>query len=100
MTYEGAEESSFVTTFTIPELALALGKAELTIRRWIEADKIPAPYLRETTRNLRVYSLGELQTLVDVLARFGRDFSYLSAADSTALARLHETMHAYRVHSI
>lgn len=87
-------------SFTIPEVARALGRAELTIRRWIDADKIPEPYLRETTRNLRVYSLGEVQVIARVLARREADFTYLTSTDHAAIAEMQEYMQAYRAHHI
>lgn len=72
----------------------------MTIRRWIEADKIPAPYLRETTRSLRVYSIGEMGVLQRVLARRESEFSYFTSTDHAATAEMHEHMHAYRAHNI
>lgn len=100
MTYEEAETPVNVESFTIPELARALGRAELTIRRWIEADKIPGPYLRETTRNLRVYSVGEARVIARVLSRRENDFVYLTSTDHAAMAEMHEHMQAHRAHHI
>lgn len=72
----------------------------MTIRRWIEADKIPAPYLVETTRNHKVYSIGEVQVMARVLRRREGDFAYLTSTDRLAIAEMHEHMHAYRSHHI
>lgn len=100
MTYEEAEHPVLVVSFTIPEVARALGRAELTIRRWIEADKIPAPYLRDTQRQLRVYSIGEATTMANVLARQEAAYSYLTSTNAEALRDMHESMHAYRAHNV
>lgn len=63
-------------------------------------DKIPAPYLRETTRNLRVYSVGELTTIAAVLSRREAAFTYLTTTDHTAISEMRECIHAYRAHHI
>lgn len=100
VTYEDADHPVTVVSFTIPELARALGRAELTIRRWIEADKIPAPYLLDTSRQLRVYSIGEATTMATVLARQESAYSYLTSTNAAALTDMHESMHAYRSHHV
>lgn len=86
-------------TFTIPEAARALGRPEVTFRRWIAADKIPAPYLNEAGRELAVYSIGELQVIQQVLQRHEADYQYMTE-QSGAVSEMHEYMHAYRAHNI
>lgn len=100
VTHEDIETPTSVESFTIPEFSRAIGRSELTVRRWIEADKIPAPYLRETTKNLRVYSIGEAQVMARVLQRREAEFAYLTSTDHLAISEMHEHMHAYRAHHI
>ena len=100
VTHEDIENPTSVESFTIPEFARAIGKSELTVRRWIEADKIPTPYLRETSKNHRVYSIGEAQVMSRVLQRREAEFVYLTSTDHLAIAEMHEHMHAYRAHHI
>lgn len=100
VTYEEADHPVVVTSFTIPELARALGRSELTIRRWIDAEKIPGPYLRETTRQLRVYSIGEATTIATVLARHESAYAYLTSTNHEAMRDMNESMHAYRAHHV
>lgn len=71
-----------------------------TIRRWIEADKIPAPYLRCTATGHRVYSVGELSVLVRHLAQHEGEYSYLVVDHSHVTETLHQAVHAYRSHDI
>lgn len=100
VTYEDAEHPVTVRSFTIPELAAALGRAELTLRRWISADKIPAPYLQDTGRALRVYSIGEAEVIATVLSRHENAYRYLTSTNQAALQEMHEMMHFYRTHNV
>lgn len=100
VTYEEAEHPVVVQSFTIPELAAALGRAVLTLRRWIEADKIPAPYLQDTSRSLRVYSIGEAEVIATVLSRHEAAYRYLTSTNQAALQEMHESMHFYRAHNV
>lgn len=96
--HETLEEPTSVETFSIPEAALALGRQELTLRRWIDADKVPAPYLQETVRGYKVYSLGEIETLARVLST--HHSAYLSSTDHHVITQIREHLHAYRTHHI
>lgn len=87
-------------TYTLPEFAQALGKPILTIRRWIEADKLPAPYLVETQRALRVYSRGEVEVIVQVLRRNTESYAYFTAANQAAIQDMMQSIHAYRAHNV
>lgn len=90
-----------VESFTVPEAAEALGRSLSTIRRWIDDDRIPAPYLQENTRNHRVYSVGELEVVARVLSQHERDFVYLAGSDGKyAVETLRQAMHAYRAQYI
>ena len=44
------DHPELVETFTVPQAAEALGRSVSTLRRWIEADRVPSPYLREIGR--------------------------------------------------
>lgn len=100
VTYEGAERTYTVETFTIVEMAGALGKSEMTLRRWISDDKVPAPYLVDTARLAsRVYSIGEARIIHRVLsARTG--YAYLTATDHATVLALNEQLQGHRAHSI
>lgn len=90
-----------VESFTVPEAAEALGRSLSTLRRWIDDDKIPGPYLRELSKNHRVYSVGELEVVARVLAQHERDFVYLAGNDGKyAVETLQQAIHAYRAQYI
>ena len=94
--HEDMETPAIVETYTIPQAAEALGKSEVNFRRWLQRDLVPAPYLRETTRNLLVYSRGEMQVLVEQLARHEESFAYYCAQHETAKHSIFQHMQAYR----
>lgn len=100
VTYDDAESPHSVESYSIAEVAKALGKSEVTIRRWIEADKIPAPYLRDTTKGNKVYSVGEADVMRRILSQYEAEYTYLGSTNHTAVSQMHEHMHAYRVHNI
>lgn len=83
-------------TFTIQEAADALGRSLSTLRRWIASDRIPEPYLRDVARGYRVYSVGELRTMAQIIARHERDFMYLVAENTHVIHELHQAIQAYR----
>ena len=89
-----------VETFSIPQAADALGRSLATLRRWIEADKVPAPYLEEVVRKNKVYSVGELQTIARVISQHERDFIYLATQHSHIVETLRQAVHAYRAEYI
>ena len=89
-----------VETFTIPEAAAALGRSLSTIRRWIDSDRIPPPYLTDVARDYKVYSVGELRTMATIIGRHEREFMYLVAENTYVIQELHQAIHAYRAQFI
>lgn len=83
-------------SFTIPQAAEALGRSVATLRRWIEANKLPPPLYWETTRRVGVYSVGELQVIRQLLVEHEQEYTYLVDRYSDAVERVHQAVHAYR----
>lgn len=100
ITWDECEHPESRETYTIPEFAKAIGRSELTIRRWIEADKLPGPYLRETTRNTRVYSRGELDVILAVLNRHAQSYQYLTSTSVSAIQEMMEQVQNYRANYV
>ena len=90
------EYPAVVETFTIAEAAAALGKSDITLRRWISEDLIPEPVLRDTTRGYRHYSVGELRVVARILYEHEREFAYYSAQHEATRIRLGQALHGYR----
>jgi hypothetical protein len=89
-----------VESFTIPQAAEALGRSLSTLRRWVEADKIPAPYLQDTQRGYMVYSVGELEVIARIVAQFEQEFVYLATGHTHIVETLHQVVHGYRAQYI
>jgi hypothetical protein len=89
-----------VEAFTLPEAARALGRTELSIKRWIRDDLIPAPVLRDTSRGYSQYSAGELSVLADELREHEREFTYYSFAHTATRESVHQHIFAYRQHHV
>lgn len=89
-----------VQAFTIPEAAVALGRAYLTFRKWIKDDMVPEPILRDTQSNHLLYSEGELQSIANVLAQHEREFQYYGQKHEHTKHRLFQQVQAYRARSI
>lgn len=100
MTVGDMDHPVSVEAFTIPRAAEALGRSHGTIRRWIAADKIPAPYLVDAATDHRVYSVGEMETIAGVLRVHEREFDYLSDANRHAIETLRQAVSAYRAEFI
>lgn len=89
-----------VECFSIPEAAKALGRTELTFKRWIEEDLIPGPVLYDTTHNYRQYSVGELNVLMRELQEHEREFTYYTTAHTARRERIMQHMFAFRQHHV
>ncbi len=86
-----------IESFNISETAEALGKSILTIRRWIDHDMLPAPFLREVGGHaVMVYSKGELEVIARVLSRHAGDYQYLCEKHDHVRHDMHQHVHAYR----
>lgn len=94
------EYPATVEVYTISEAAAALGKSDLTLRRWISEELIPEPVLRDTSRNYKHYSVGELRVLRTLLAEHERDYVYYGAQHRDTRIRIEQAVHAYRARFI
>ncbi len=90
-----------VECFTLPQAAEALGKSFSTLRRWLEIDKIPSPYLKDIGNNAMVYSVGELEVIVRIISQNEREFMYSSSPEHNYIIQaLHQAIHGYRANFI
>lgn len=89
-----------VETFTIPQAAEALGRSLSTIRRWLDADKMPAPHLQDINRKVMVYSVGELEVMARIISQLEESHIYLATEQTHVVETLHQATHAYRAQFI
>ncbi len=89
-----------VEAFTVPEAAAALGRSDLCIKRWISEGILPPPILRDTTRNYRHYSVGELRVIARELKKHEQEFRYLSASHTHTVTLIWQSMQGYRASHI
>lgn len=89
-----------VEAYTVPEAAKALGRSELTVKRWIEDDLIPEPILADTLRGYRHYSVGELRIIAAELDRHSREFAYYTTKHQDTRHRIMQRLQGYRATSL
>ena len=94
------DHPELVETYTVPEAADALGRSLSTIRRWIEADKFPAPILRDAQRGYLLFSAGELSVAARLIHAHELEFSYMATGNTHIVETLHQAIHAYRAHHV
>lgn len=97
---EEMDEPVFVEAFTVPEAAKALGRSELTFKRWIREGLVPPPVLRDTRRGYAHYSEGELSVLARELAKHEQQMSYYSLAHEVTQHAIWQAMQAYRANGV
>lgn len=61
---------------------------------------MPEPYLRETTRNNKVYSIGELELVARILAAHEQEFVNYSTQHRHVIETMHQHISAYRAQHI
>lgn len=82
--------------YSIPEAADALGKALLTLKRWIQQGIIPEPVVTDTVKGHKHYTKGELQSIARILIEHENEYTYLKQTHTDTVDRLHEVVSAYR----
>ena len=85
-----------VESFTVREAALALGRSELGLKRWISDGIVPPPVLKDTVRNYRHYSAGELRAIARVLRDHEEEFKYLTVKHTPTIHTMWQSIQAYR----
>jgi len=94
---EGMDYPIVVECFSILEAAEALGKATITLRKWLADDLIPGPILKNTTRGFKYYSVGELELLAKILAEHEQNHKYFGVGNEETKHRIMQRIHAYRM---
>lgn len=89
-----------IESFTIAEAAEAIGRNELTFRRWVDRDMVPAPYLVDKNSRAKLYSKGELEVIARILARHSVEFQNLCETHAHVIHTMHQHMQAYRTHYV
>lgn len=90
------EHPVFVESYSMQETADALGKSYLSIRKWVSDGILPPPILRDTVRNINVYSVGELLVIRRELRRHEAEFSYLCITHDLTINRIWQAVQGYR----
>lgn len=86
-----------IYSFTIPESAKALGKSELTFKRWIADGMVPRPILVDTVRGYSHYSEAELHSIANELIRHEREFSYYAKQHRSTRAAINHRVNETRL---
>ena len=82
--------------FTVRETAQALGRSELTLRRWIKVGMIPPARLFDTSYGYMHYSRGELKIIARILARHEADFDYFHKKHESTIGNIWDAVQNYR----
>lgn len=97
---DGMDHPVSANAYTLPEAARALGRSELTFKRWVSEDLIPGPVLLDVVRGYRHYSEGELKVIARELAVHEKEFSYYTVKHVRTRENIMQAMEGYRRTSI
>jgi hypothetical protein len=92
----GIKSPTVALCFTVRETAQALGRSELTLRRWIKAGMIPPARLFDTSYGYMHYSRGELKIIARILARHEAEFDYLHKKHESTIGNIWDAVQNYR----
>jgi len=90
--------SNFFTcsTYTINEMADALAKSPLTLKRWIADEVIPAPVLQDDVYGYMHYSMNEVLIIAECLERHDEHHTYLNVTHTVTILCIDQTLEAIR----
>ena len=82
--------------YTIPEMARALDRSSLTIKRWIKEGVLPPPVLKDTSRKYSQYAEEEVRLIAECLILHEQEYTYLSPSHEATVQRIYSVLRAYR----
>ena len=94
------ETQTAVESYSAPLAAMALGRTEMTFKKWVRRGIIPPAIWRDTVRGFLRYTVGELQAMATVIADHEERFVYLRPADAGTINAIWQAVQDYRARDI
>lgn len=94
------ETNDAVESYSAPLAAQALGRTELTFKKWVRRRIIPSAIWRDTVRGFLQYTIGELEVIAAVIAEHEEKFVYLRPSDTDTIQAIWQAIHQYRATNI
>lgn len=82
--------------YTLPGAAKALGRTELTFKRWIREALIPEPIYQEATNGYRIYTAEEVRAMGEILAAHEEESRYYTSRHGALREQLFEMVEQIR----
>jgi hypothetical protein len=82
--------------YTVPEAAAALGKSQLTVKRWIKEKLVPPPILVDSVYGYLQYSEKELKIFAEVLREHEKHYDYLHCTHLSTIDSLWQRIEGHR----
>jgi len=94
--YDADGQLYVVECYTVPEAARAIGRTQLTLKRWIKDGLIPEPYLVGATYGYHYISAGELQVIANILKVHEQQYDYLHHTHTMTVNRIWQEVEQFR----
>lgn len=94
------ETSGYVSCFSVPKAAEALGRTELSIKKWIRDGILPPPIWRDVSRGFKRYTVGELQVIAAEIAKHESSFVYISVRHTETVTAIWGAIRVFRASNI
>lgn len=95
-----ASEYAVYSCYTINEAAVALGKTQSTLKRWIAEGFVPKPILKDSTHGYMQYTLEELQMIHELILELMQNRAYIANSDRERAETIMQRIEGYRRSSV
>lgn len=94
------ESSDLVESYSYPLASEALGRTEMTFKKWVRRGIVPPAIWRDSVRGFLQYTVGELTVIANALAQHEAQNAYVLPSHTGTIEAIWQALHQYRATNI